>query len=103
MIVFGIVSSLFDYITFGLLLFYLKAGQDEFRTGWFVESVVSAALIVLVIRSSQPFFKSRPGKYLLLTTGLITVITRFYLLHPLPESWGWFHYHYAFIYGLAYW
>ncbi len=68
MLAFGVLSSVFDYLTFGALLFLLKAGTDQFRTGWFVESVVSAALIVLVVRSRRPFFRSRPGKRLLWAT-----------------------------------
>jgi Mg2+-importing ATPase len=68
MIVFGILSSVFDYATFGVLLFLLHASVDLFRTGWFIESVVSASLIVLVIRSRRPFFKSTPGKHLLTAT-----------------------------------
>src|SRR5208282_3251868 len=66
MITFGLLSSVFDYLTFGLLLIMLHVTQDQFRTGWFLESVISASLIVLVIRSRKPFFRSRPGKYLLL-------------------------------------
>ena len=65
MMTFGLVSSVFDYLTFGALLLILHATQDQFRTGWFLESVISASLIVLVIRSRKPFFKSRPSKYLL--------------------------------------
>lgn len=64
MITFGILSSVFDYLTFGVLLL-LQAGVDEFRTGWFVESVVSAALIVLVIRTRLPFYRSPPARALL--------------------------------------
>ncbi|MGE5401913.1 MAG: magnesium-translocating P-type ATPase [Ignavibacteriales bacterium] len=75
MITFGIVSSLFDYLTFGLLFLILNATEIQFRTGWFVESVVSASLIVLIIRSREPAFKSRPGKYLLITTLSIAAIT----------------------------
>jgi Mg2+-importing ATPase len=75
MITFGIVSSVFDYLTFGVLLLLLHATLDQFRTGWFLESVVSASLIVLVIRSRKPFFKSRPGKYLLMATLSIVVVT----------------------------
>lgn len=75
MIVFGIISSVFDYATFGVLLYWLKASPAEFRTGWFLESVVSASLIVLVVRTSRPFYKSRPGKYLLFSTALIVLIT----------------------------
>jgi P-type Mg2+ transporter len=62
MITFGLVSSVFDYLTFGVLLFLLHATPDQFRTGWFLESVASASLIVLVIRSRKPFFKSRPSR-----------------------------------------
>ena len=58
MITFGIISSVFDYLTFGVLLFILHAGEVQFRTAWFVESVASASLIVLVIRSRRPFFRS---------------------------------------------
>jgi len=64
MITFGLVSSIFDFLTFGALLTLLNATQDQFRTGWFLESVISASLIVLVIRTRKPFFKSLPGKYL---------------------------------------
>jgi Mg2+-importing ATPase len=71
MVTFGILSSVFDYLTFGVLLLVLHATIDLFRTGWFVESVISASLIVLVIRSRKPFFKSTPGKYLLIATLMI--------------------------------
>ena len=75
MFTFGLVSSVFDYLTFGVLLFILHATKDQFRTGWFLESVVSASLIVLVIRSRKPFFKSRPAKYLSMATLLTVVAT----------------------------
>ena len=95
MITFGIVSSVFDYLTFGALLLLLHATQVQFRTGWLVESVVSASLIVLVIRSRKPFFKSRPGKYLLLTTLTVfaaalmlpfTPVSMLFGISPLPLS-----------------
>ena len=75
MYTFGLLSSVFDYLTFGVLLFIVHAAQDQFRTGWFLESVVSASLIVLVIRSRRPFFKSRPAKYLLIATLVTVVVT----------------------------
>ncbi len=75
MVTFGILSSVFDYLTFGLLVFVLHAAPEQFRTGWFLESVVSASLIVLVIRSRKPFFRSRPGKHLMLATFLVVVAT----------------------------
>jgi len=75
MLVFGLISSIFDYLTFGVLIFILNAPEAQFQTGWFVESVISAAIIVLVIRTRRPFLKSRPGKYLLAATLTIAVVT----------------------------
>ncbi|HTQ63177.1 MAG TPA: magnesium-translocating P-type ATPase [Puia sp.] len=75
MILFGIISSLFDYITFGVLLYGLHASVDEFRTGWFIESVVSASIIVLIVRTSAVFYKSKPGKYLMIATFMIVLFT----------------------------
>jgi Mg2+-importing ATPase len=75
MLTFGILSSIFDYLTFGALLLILHASQTQFRTAWFVESVVSASLIVLVIRSRKSILHSRPGKYLLMSTLLVVAAT----------------------------
>ena len=74
MIVFGLVSSVFDYLTFGVLI-WLGANVAQFRTGWFIESIVSASLIVLVVRTRRPPFKSRPGRLLALATLAVVVIT----------------------------
>jgi P-type Mg2+ transporter len=74
MMTFGLLSSLFDFLTFGVLLLILNASPEESRTGWFVESVISASLVVLVIRTRGPFLKSRPGKSLLIATLLIVGI-----------------------------
>jgi P-type Mg2+ transporter len=71
MIVFGILSSIFDYLTFGVLLLILQATPEMFRTGWFMESVVSASLIVLVIRTRGPFFRSLPGRLLFMATMMV--------------------------------
>lgn len=79
MMMFGILSSFFDFLTFGTLL-AIGATVDEFRTAWFLESVISACLIVLVVRTRQPFFKSRPGKHLLISTIVVISVT---LLLPL--------------------
>ena len=85
MMTFGIVSSVFDYLTFGVLLLILHATTDQFRTGWFLESVISASLVVLVIRSRKPFFKSRPGKYLLIATLMIVGVTLIFPYTPLER------------------
>jgi Mg2+-importing ATPase len=82
MLTFGLISSVFDYLTFGALLFILQASPEQFRTGWFVESVISASAIVLVIRTRRPFFASKPGWHLTLAT--LTVILATLLLPYLP-------------------
>lgn len=64
MIVFGLQSSIFDFATFGLLYFIFRASVSQFRTAWFMESLLTEVLILLVIRSQRTFFKSRPSKYL---------------------------------------
>lgn len=74
MLTFGLVSSLYDYITFGVLLFIFKSDTGQFRTGWFIESVISASMAVLIIRTRRTFYQSRPSKSLFLTTLLIGVV-----------------------------
>jgi Mg2+-importing ATPase len=88
MLTFGILSSVFDYLTFGVLLLILHATTDQFRTGWFIESVISASVTVLVIRTRKSFFRSKPGKYLLMATLLIVVVTTIFPFTPLTELLG---------------
>lgn len=68
MIVFGLANSMCDYITFGILLLLMHANEVQFQTGWFIENVVTAALIVLVVRTRRPFYKSKPSRPLALAT-----------------------------------
>ncbi|MFN8378278.1 MAG: magnesium-translocating P-type ATPase [Anaerolineae bacterium] len=74
MIVFGLVSSLFDFLTFGVLLGLLNATPEQFRTGWFIESLLTELVIALVVRTRRPFFRSRPGRWLLWTTVAVTCV-----------------------------
>jgi Mg2+-importing ATPase len=75
MVLFGLVSSIFDFLTFGTLLFLFHASPETFRTGWFVESLLTELVIVLVIRTRHVFFRSRPGKLLLVSTLAFIGIT----------------------------
>ncbi len=94
MVVFGIHSSLFDIITFLMLLYVLKVKESAFQTGWFIESVLSELFILFIIRTHKNFFKSMPGKYLFILSiiGFISTITLPYIpffatetgLVPLP-------------------
>lgn len=70
MITFGIVSSLFDFLTFGLLLFvlHLQDAPPMFRTAWFIESLLTELMVALVVRTRRFSIKSKPGKYLVITT-----------------------------------
>jgi Mg2+-importing ATPase len=88
MLVFGILSSVFDILTFGALFFILHATPDQFRTGWFMESVISASIIVLVIRTKKPFFKSIPGKYLSAATLLIVTSAFLFPFMPIGKIFG---------------
>jgi len=88
MLTFGLLSSVFDYLTFGVLLLILQATTDQFRTGWFLESVISASVTVLVIRTRKPFFRSKPGKYLVVATLLIVGLTLILPFSPLGEVFG---------------
>jgi Mg2+-importing ATPase len=90
MMTFGLLSAAFDYLTFGVLFLVFRANQDQFRTGtgWFVESVCSASLVVLAIRSRKPFFRSRPSKYLLIATCLTVVVALILPFTPLAPTLG---------------
>jgi Mg2+-importing ATPase len=87
MIVFGLLSSVYDYFTFGVLLYIFKANEKVFQTGWFIESVISATLIVLVVRTRLPFFKSLPGKYLSIATVIVLLLVLVFPVTPLAH---WF-------------
>jgi Mg2+-importing ATPase len=68
MLTFGPVSSLFDFLTFAILLGVLHAGPSEFRSGWFVESLATQTLVVFVIRTRRsPPWRSRPAPALVAT------------------------------------
>jgi Mg2+-importing ATPase len=73
--VFGPLSSLFDFATFAILLWLMKADEATFHTGWFIESVLSAGLVVFAVRTRLPFVRSKPSKAMLWMTLLVIAIT----------------------------
>jgi Mg2+-importing ATPase len=75
MLVFGLVSSAFDLLTFGLLRTVFQAGPELFRTGWFVESLLTELAIALVVRTQRPAFRSQPGRLLLVSTLALVMVT----------------------------
>jgi P-type Mg2+ transporter len=75
MSVFGPVSSIFDFITFFVMLQILHASHAEFRSGWFVESLATQTLVVFVIRTRRiPFFRSRPSLPMIITPITCAVV-----------------------------
>jgi Mg2+-importing ATPase len=74
MVLIGPISSLYDFLTFYVLLFLLHAGETEFHTGWFVESLATQTLVLFVIRTSGNPFRSRPSRALTATTLAIVLV-----------------------------
>jgi len=75
MLTFGPLSSLFDLATFAVLEWGFHAGAHEFRTAWFVGSVLTAVTALYVLRTRRPFFRSRPSRWLMLASAVVVVIT----------------------------
>jgi len=89
MLVFGPLSSLFDLITFAVLLGVFHADATQFRTGWFVESLASQALVVLVIRTRHvPFVRSRPSAPLLISLAAVVAVAAALPFSPLGPVLG---------------
>ncbi|BBX47359.1 magnesium-translocating P-type ATPase [Mycobacterium cookii] len=89
MLTFGPISSLFDFLTFGLMLGVLHAGPTEFRTGWFVESLATQTLIIFAIRTRKvPFFRSRPSAWLTLTSLTVVACGVVLTISPVARTLG---------------
>ena len=89
MLTFGPISSLFDFLTFGLMLGVLHAGATEFRTGWFVESLATQTLIIFAIRTHKvPFFRSRASVPLTITSLTVVAVGVLLTISPLARPLG---------------
>lgn len=75
MIVFGLISSVFDLITFGLLLWVFHADETTFQSSWFLISLLTELAVVLVLRTNRPAFRSRPSRLLLWSTLAVLTLT----------------------------
>lgn len=70
MLIFGPISSLFDFLTFAILWFGFHANQQEFQTGWFLESLATQGLVIFIIRAKKlPFIGSRPSIFLVISAA----------------------------------
>jgi Mg2+-importing ATPase len=89
MIVFGPVSSVFDFLTFFVMLDLLSAGHSEFRTGWFVESLATQTLVIYVIRTRRvPFLRSRPSLAMLVLPPLCALVGAIVPFTPVARILG---------------
>lgn len=87
----GPISSIFDYITFFIMLYIFNCWDNPklFHTGWFVESIFTQTLIIHVIRTNKiPFFQSRASWPLLLTSLLIVGVGAWLTVSPLANALG---------------
>lgn len=88
MIVFGLHSSVFDYLTFYALYKLFKANADMFHTGWFIESICTELLILFVVRTHKSLLKSVPGKLLIILSAAALIITLVLPISPFAKDLG---------------
>ena len=89
MLLFGSISSLFDFATFALMIFVLGAAQSQFQAGWFIESIATQTLIIFAIRTRRtPFFRSRPSVGLTLASFTVVAVGVWLPYSPLSGLLG---------------
>jgi Mg2+-importing ATPase len=89
MVILGPISSIFDLITFGVMLLVFRASAVLFHTGWFIESLVTQTLVIYVIRTGKvPFIQSMPSKPMMLTTLLVVATGIIIPFSPLAGAFG---------------
>ena len=102
MIFFGPLSSVFDFVTFGVMLWVFDAGAGEFRSGWFVESLATQTLVIFAIRTRRvPFFRSHPSLPLTLAAVGVAVVGGVLPATPLAHTLGFAPLPVAFFAALA--
>jgi Mg2+-importing ATPase len=89
MMFFGPISSLYDFLTFAVMLWVFNADEKLFHSGWFVESLATQTLVIFVIRTRRvPFFRSLPSRALLVTTLLCVIAGALLPYTPLAGPFG---------------
>jgi P-type Mg2+ transporter len=102
MIYFGPLSSLFDFLTFGVMLWVFHSGPAQFRSGWFVESLATQTLVIFAIRTRRvPFFRSHPSLALALAASSVVTIGAVLPATPLAHTLGFTPLPAAFFAALA--
>ena len=88
MVVIGPISSIYDFLTFGVLLWVFRASEALFQTGWFVESLATQTLVLFIIRTAGNPLRSRPSLPLAVTTVLVVLIGVILPFTPLAATLG---------------
>ena len=88
MLAVGPVSSIFDFLTFYIMLHVFHAGEDLFHTGWFVESMATQVLVIFIIRTRRNPFKSRPSFWLTLCSLTVVALAVVFPYTPLGKYFG---------------
>jgi Mg2+-importing ATPase len=88
MMTIGPISSLFDFLTFYLLIAIFDANETLFRTGWFVESIATQVLVIFIIRTRRNPFHSHPNRWLTFTSLSIVTIAMLLPFSPMAHYLG---------------
>jgi len=89
MLSFGPVSSIFDFLTFFVMIYGFKASAPLFQTAWFIESLFTQTLVIFAIRTRKtPFYRSKPGKLILLNILVILIVALIIPFTPLGKLFG---------------
>jgi Mg2+-importing ATPase len=88
MVEFGATSAAFDALTFAVLSLGFRASVEVFRTGWFVESLLTELVVALVMRTRRSCFRSRPGRLLLVSTGVLAAVALLVPYLPFADVFG---------------
>jgi Mg2+-importing ATPase len=98
MLFFGPISSVFDFLTFFVMIFVFKASGPLFQTAWFVESLFTQSLVIFVIRTrTTPFFHSKPNRLLVFNVAAVLVVALLFPFSPLAGFFGFVPLPYTFL------
>jgi Mg2+-importing ATPase len=101
MLMLGPVSSVFDFLTFGLLLLVFHADEALFQTGWFIESLATQVLAIFVLRTRRNPLRSRPHPLLITTSVAVVVLAVLLPFTPLGAWFGFVPPSSAFLFAIA--
>jgi Mg2+-importing ATPase len=102
MIILGPVSSIFDFLTFFIMMFIFRASVPQFQAAWFMESLSTQTLVVFLIRTrTTPFYKSKPGRFLLFSSLTVVAVALILPFTPLGALFGFLQPPITFFLALA--